>query len=287
MEQPNRNNIDDDAQSISSKCSTVSMTNEKMMCNFCKEEIQQRVIFNHLRKKHAEDFMFNIDAPNLKKAIKLKTYYDMDLLVPDERDETETRMMKIYCVFGTDYKTNKGYLSYHSADKYIKKNPEVLKEHLKQMNILLKIKEDNNKKKTNILTRGSIPIQINLKQAYRFITYAEQPLTLLAHKNVNTSKEVLRQKDLLRQFNELVKSLPTNPNKVVPDSQAKALQHLHNCCRGFFDGLVGWIDRVYEYPVWVDTLYLSCCTEHNPAGQRLGEERDWFNYLTYPGDITD
>lgn len=268
-----------------SVASNGSISNEKMPCNFCKKEFQQRALFNHLRTKHPEEFIFNIDTDALKKAIKLKTYYEMDLLVPDERDETDNRLMKVYCIFGTDYKTNKGFLTTFSAERYLKGKSDLIKEHINQMNTLLKLKESEKKSNNKQLTRGCIHIQQYLKLAYRFIIYSEHPLNLLDHKKVDTSKEHLRRTDLLRQFDVLVKSLPTNGNLILSQSQIKEITHIFLTSRGFFDGLVGWVDRVYNYPVWVDTFYHTCCSEENPEGRRYGEERDYLTYLTYPGDL--
>jgi hypothetical protein len=89
---------DDDNCSVSSKLSTSSLSLSKMACSFCKEEFQQRTIFNHLRKKHPDEFILNVDSKNLKEAIDSKSYYTMDLLVPDERDESESRFIKVLFV---------------------------------------------------------------------------------------------------------------------------------------------------------------------------------------------
>jgi len=278
--------IEDDAISIYSKCSTSSITNEKMICNFCKKEFQQRVIFNHLIKKHENDFYFNIDISNLKRAIKLKCYYEMDLLVPDERDETETKLYKLYCVFGTDYKTNKGYLASHNATNYLKKNPNAVKEHLTQLNKLLKKKEDDKKKgKASQLLRGSTCIQIKLKITYHFISYSDHPLIMLENKQKDTCKERERREELFKQFNTLIRSLSSDAKKILTDTELTNIKNLYGSSVRFFDGLVGWVDRTYDYPPWVETMYQSCCTEDNPSGRRLGEKRDYMNYLTYPGDI--
>jgi hypothetical protein len=48
---------------------------------------------------------------------------------------------------------------------------------------------------------------------------------------------------------------------------------------------VGWVDTVYNYPPWVETLYQTVCNEDNPEGRRYGEDRLYFKTLSYPGDI--
>jgi hypothetical protein len=277
------NHVDDDNCSVTSKCSILSISNERIICNFCKQEFQQKAIFNHLIKKHESDFYFNLDIPNLKKAIKLKSYYEMDLLVPDERDETENKLLKLYCIFGTDYKTNKGYISSNNASNFLKKNSSALKEHLTQLNLLLKKKEDENKKKP--ITRGSTAIQMLLKIAYHFISYGDHPLIMLENKEKDTSKERERRDDLFKQFNVLVNSLPKNKNSVLTKEQQKEIQIFYGSTVRFFDGLVGWVDRTYDYPPWVETMYQSCCTSDNPSGRRLGEQADYMKHLTYPGDF--
>jgi hypothetical protein len=278
------NHVDDDNCSVNSKASTSSITNEKMICNICKEELQQRIMFNHLRKKHESDFYFNIDIPNLKKAIKEQSYYEMDLIVPDERDETETKLLKLYCVFGTDYKTNKAFLKPSGATNYLKKKPDAIKEHLTQMNNLLKKKEDESKNKKPI-TRGCNAIQILLKLAYHFILYSDHPLIMLENKEKDTSEKRERRDDLFKQFNVLVNSLPKNKNNVLTKEQQKEIQKFYNSSIGFFDGLVGWVESVYDYPPWVDNMYQACCTTDNPSGRRLGEYPDYMKHLTYPGDF--
>jgi hypothetical protein len=278
--------IEDDAISISSKCSTSSLSNEKIICNICKEELQQRIMFNHLRKKHESDFYFNIDIPNLKKAIKEQSYYEMDLVVPDERDETENVLMHLYCIFGKDRNTNKAFLKSWGATNYLKKKPDAIKEHLSQMNNLLKKKEDETKNKKPI-TRGCNAIQMLLKQAYHFISYSDHPLIMLENKEKDTSEKRERRDDLFKQFNVLVNSLPKNKNNVLTKDQQKGINSLFISSRGFFDGLVGWVDSVYDYPIWIDNMYYNCCTSDNPSGRRLGDNPDFMKYLIYPGDISE
>jgi hypothetical protein len=278
---------DDDNCSVVSKMSTTSQsaTNQKMVCNFCKEEFQQRAIFNHLRKKHTEDFILNIDVKNLKEAIDSKTYYTMDLLVPDERDESECRFLKVYCIFGKDSKTNRGFLATNRAEKYIKETPTAIKEHLSQMKTLLDVKLKDISKRT--ILRGSTSIQINLKLAYHFINYSDSPLKLLKHKEKDTSTEEVRKEDLHKQFLATVAILPSDPKRPLTEAQIKKIFEIKQSAERFFDGLVGWVDRVYEYPPWVETLYQTVCNENSPDGRRYGEERQYFKTLSYPGDIGD
>jgi hypothetical protein len=276
---------DDDNCSVVSKISTTSQsaTTQKMVCNFCKEEFQQRAIFNHLRKKHTEDFILNIDVKNLKEAINSKTYYTMDLLVPDERDESECRFLKVYCIFGKDSKTNRGFLATNRAEKYIKETPTAIKEHLSQMKSLLDIKLKDISKRT--ILRGSTSIQINLKLAYHFITYSEHPLNLLKHKGKDIAKQEDERQNLFKLFNKLIITLPTDPKRPLTELQSKRIWEIRKSAERFFDSQVGWIDSVYEYPPWVETLYQTVCNENSPDGRRYGENRDYIRTLTYPGDI--
>ena len=274
---------DDDNCSVSSKLSTSSMSLSKMICNFCKEEFQQRAIFNHLRKKHPEDFILNIDTKNLKDAINSKTYYIMDLLVPDERDESESRFIKVYCIFGTNTKTNRGFLATNRAEKYIKETPTAIKEHLSQMKSLLDIKLKDNTKKT--LLRGSKCIQIELKLAYHFINYSDSPLKLVEHKGVDISSDTTRKEDLHKEFLAIVASLPTDPKRPLTKQEINKIYDIKKSAERFFDGLVGLVDKLYEYPPWVETLYQTVCNEHSPEGRRYGEDRLYHKILTYPGDI--
>ena len=274
---------DDDNCSVSSKLSTSSLSNGKILCNFCKEEITQKVIFNHLRKKHPDEFILNIDTKNLKEAIDSKTYYIMDLLVPDERDESECRFIKLYCIFGTDYKTNRGFLSPFRAEKYIKEKPTVVREHLSQMKGLLDIKLKDNTKKANL--RGSPCNQVSLKLAYHFIEYASHPLSLLKHKEQDITDYEKERETIRNNFSTIVASLPTDPKRPLTDGQAKRIFEIKKSAERFFDGLANWVDRLYNYPPWVDTLYYTVCNEGSPEGRRYGENIKYFKTLTYPGDI--
>jgi hypothetical protein len=274
---------DDDNCSISSKFSTSSASNERMACNFCKEEFQQRAIFNHLRKKHPEEFILNIDVKNLKDAISSKTYYIMDLLVPDERDESECRFLKVYCIFGTDKKTNRGFLATNRAEKYIKETPSAVKEHLSQMKTILDVKLKDISKRT--ILRGSTSIQINLKLAYHFINYLDSPIYYLKHKGQDTYIEESRKEELLKQFLTVVSSLPSDPKRPLTEIQSKRIWEIRKSAEKFFDDVVVRVDKVYEYPPWVDTYYHTVCNENSPDGRRYGENRDYIRTLTYPGDI--
>jgi hypothetical protein len=274
---------DDDNCSVSSKLSTSSLSLSKMACSFCKEEFQQRTIFNHLRKKHPDEFILNVDSKNLKEAIDSKSYYTMDLLVPDERDESESRFIKVYCIFGNDSKTNRGFLSINRAEKYMKENPTVIKEHLSKMKSLLDIKLKENSKKPNL--RGSPCNQVSLKLAYHFITYSEHPLNLLKHKEQDISECEKERETLRNNFSTIVASLPTDPKRTLTDGQAKRIFEIKKSAERFFDGLANWVDRLYNYPPWVETLYYTVCNEHSPEGRRYGEDVKYFKTLTYPGDI--
>ena len=274
---------DDDNCSVSSTTSSLSGANQKMMCNFCKEEFQQRAIFNHLRKKHPEDFILNIDTKNLKDAINSKTYYTMDLLVPDERDESESRFIKVYCIFGTNTKTNRGFLATNRAEKYIKETPTAIKEHLIQMKALLDAKLKDNTKKT--LLRGSKCIQIELKLAYHFINYSDSPLNLIKHKGEDISAREARKEDYLKRFLELVSSLPTDPKRPLTKQEINKIYDIKKSAERFFDLLVHQVDFLYDYPPWVETLYQTVCNEHSPEGRRYGDDRLYHKILTYPGDI--
>lgn len=274
---------DDDNCSISSTTSSLSGANQKMICNFCKQEFQQRAIFNHLRKKHPEDFILNIDIKNLKDAINSKTYYTMDLLVPDERDESESRFIKVYCIFGKDTKTNRGFLATNRAEKYIKETPTAIKEHLSQMKSLLDVKLKDASKKT--LLRGSTCIQIELKLAYHFINYSDSPLKLLKHKGQDISNDEARKEDLHKEFLAIVSSLPIDPKRPLTKQEINKIYDIKKSAERFFDGLVGWVDKLYDYPPWVETLYHTVCNEHSPEGRRYGEERLYHKTLSYPGNI--
>ena len=166
-----------------SVCSTLSISFQKVGCYLCKEEIQQKGLFNHLRKKHNDEFIYNATEIRVSKALNKKKCLELEIDIPNERDEFETTQILFYCILGTDYKTNKNFITESRANDYLKKNPKEAKEHFKQLEEILVIIKTKNAIRTNYL-RSSNRIQICLKLSYHLLTYVKQPLYQLKVKNI-------------------------------------------------------------------------------------------------------
>jgi hypothetical protein len=265
-------------------CSTTSKSNEKVICFMCKEEIQQKALFNHLRKKHNDEFLYNATEMRVSKALKKKKCLDLEIDIPNERDEFETTQILFYCILGTDYKTNKNFTTESRANDYLKKNPKEAKEHFKQLEEILKIIKKKNAIRTNYL-RSSSKIQIALKLSYHFINYIKQPLHQLKAKNINIDNETNRLTFLNDTFLDIVNNLPTDSKASLDyEKQTKPILKLWSECDRFFSSVIEQVDRVYEYPVWLENAYMVCATKHNPEGRKYGDKWDYWNHLTYPLD---
>lgn len=265
-------------------CSTTSKSNEKVICFMCKEEIQQKALFNHLRKKHNDEFLYNATEMRVSKALKKKKCLYLEIDIPNERDEFETTQILFYSILGTDYKTNKNFTTESRANDYLKKNPKEAKEHFKQLEEILKIIKKKNAIRTNYL-RSSSKIQIALKLSYHFINYIKQPLHQLKAKNINIDNETNRLTFLNDTFLDIVNNLPTDSKASLDyEKQTKPILKLWSECDRFFSSVIEQVDRVYEYPVWLENAYMVCATKHNPEGRKYGDKWDYWNHLTYPLD---
>jgi len=118
--------------------SVVSATNAKMECPHCSQELQARVIFNHIIKKHPKDLLDS--AMNLKESDGGKA---LEVRWSKKNDFDEEEDIIIYACLAT----NKTFTTEMKANAHFKKNKEALKEHTKEMKKLLKRATDEKKKK--------------------------------------------------------------------------------------------------------------------------------------------
>ena len=265
-------------------CSTTSKSNEKVICFMCKEEIQQKALFNHLRKKHDDEFLYNATELRVKKALKKEKCLELEIDIPDERDESETTQVMFYCILGNNHKTNKNFSTEFRASEYLKKNPKEAKEHFKQLKGILEIIKKKNAIRKNYL-RSSSKIQIALKLSYHFINYVKQPLHQLKTKDINIENESERLTFLDNTFLTIINNLPTDSKASLDyETQTKPILKLWTDCDRFFNHIVELVDRAYEYPEWVENAYMVCATRHNPDGRKYGDKWDYWNHLTYPLD---
>jgi len=277
--------MEEDNQSV---CSTLSISNSSIICPECKESIQQRAILHHLRCKHPEDFMLGYfkDVKRLQKTIKDKAPLELILFIPDERDESDLNLSKkviIHAVLGTDKNTNKSFSQESRAKGYLRKNSIALKEHLNQLNDLLKELKEAKKLKESFL-RGGEWLQGVLKKTYHFLSYIRSPLENLKQKEIDVTDDEARVNQLLSDFTKELSFLPTDPNAKVSRATYLKFGKILEKTERLFNSVVGQVDKAYDYPDFVETNYLKCCCESFPDGKRLGERREWWKNLTYPGD---
>jgi hypothetical protein len=277
--------MEDDNQSV---CSTVSLSNTSIICPECKESLSQKYILNHLRTKHPEDFALGYfkDTRRLQKTIKDKAHLDLTIFLPDERDEADlslNRKLVLYAVLGTDKNTNKAFSQASRAKNYLKKNPKALKEHLEQLtDILEQLKEAKKLKETFL--RGGEWLQGVLKKGYHYLTYVRAPIENLKMKDIDTTDEEARVGELFSLYIRELSVLPTDPKAVIPRITFVKFGNILEKAERLFSSVVSQVDKAYNYPDFVETNYLKCCSETYPDGKRLGEKREWWKNLTYPGD---
>jgi hypothetical protein len=255
-----------------------------LICPFCKDEIQQRVIFNHLRKKHEEEYYHSMDKKTVTNAIKNKAPIKLELAIPDERDESELKLVTLYGILGTDFKTNKSFISETRAITALKKDPKVLKEHLKQLESL----EIYFKKKYTLRTsylRASATIERSLRITWRYLTYVSELINHLKTKEIPHDEEYSRMLSLQEQFHDIVKMLPTDPKANLNYStQSSKIFLLNRKAEGFFNHVTELVDRAYNFPVWIEK-YQTYYHSENPSGNRMGSHENYVEHLTYPNYI--
>lgn len=117
--------VDDDSQSVGSKGSTLSSSNEKVDCPHCKNELQQRAMFNHIRSKHPQQFDDMIDMnwmKNPKPELPVAVFWTMT----NDFDEKES--ITIYGCLST----GKTFQKIDKGIQHFKKNKVAHQDHIKQ-----------------------------------------------------------------------------------------------------------------------------------------------------------
>jgi hypothetical protein len=115
----------DDAQSVGSKGSTLSSSNEKVPCPHCKGELQLRAMFNHFRTKHPQQFDDMIDSnwmKNSKPELPIKIWWEMT----NDFDEKESQI-----IYGC-LSTGKTFQKIEKGIQHFKKNKTAHTDHIAQ-----------------------------------------------------------------------------------------------------------------------------------------------------------
>jgi len=126
-----------DTHSVASGGSTLSASLVKMECPYCNKDFQTRSMVNHIHNKHRKEFLDGLTLKWIEKAEAgepLKLYWEKK----DDFDEIE--IMNLYTFLG-NYKT---FMLEERALQFAKKNPDMMKEHNKE---LTKLKKEYMKKK--------------------------------------------------------------------------------------------------------------------------------------------
>jgi hypothetical protein len=129
----------EDNHSVASGSSTLSSTQVKIECPHCKNDYQMRSMFNHIFTKHFRDFKRNISGAWLKEANPdepLRIFWD----VTDDFDEVKETELFV-CLA-----SKKTFVTTNRAIAHFKKNPEIYKQHKKEVRQLLKDVQSDNKK---------------------------------------------------------------------------------------------------------------------------------------------
>jgi len=135
---------DDDAQSVGSKASTSSTTNQKHDCPHCNGSLQMRVMFNHIRIKHPLQFDEMIDM-NWMKNPKPELPIALFWTVTDDFEDKFN--ITIYGCLST----GKTFQKIEKGIQHFKKNKTAHADHIKQFkemnavylqNMKLKAKEE-------------------------------------------------------------------------------------------------------------------------------------------------
>ena len=124
--------IHDDAKSTSS---SVSATHVIKKCSFCDKELQLRVMFNHIRKKHPYEFMMSMDLFDdiqIKDATSCGAAFPFSFDIMNDFDEAEE--IKIFgCLACNNTFTHQGRANGHCLkDKCKKKHIAAIKDIVKQ-----------------------------------------------------------------------------------------------------------------------------------------------------------
>ena len=128
-----------------STCSTtsISKSNQKVECPFCKEEFQNRTIFNHIQKKHMTDFVEHIFINTEEQ---LNQHVDMSFAVPlmwkvkNDFDELEDAEIHGCLACGSGLPTQSAGMAHCKKDKC---NAKHITE-LKKLRIMIKRKQRDN-----------------------------------------------------------------------------------------------------------------------------------------------
>jgi hypothetical protein len=138
-----------DSQSVASTAST-STSILKRECPICKNELQTRMMFNHLRKRHPEQFQEMTQKQWLEQAQEGKP---LKFFWIQKNDFDEEESVIIYGCLAT----NKCFITEFKAMSHFKKSPEALKEHKKEIKSMLKVRnkalnKNQNERKKKICT---------------------------------------------------------------------------------------------------------------------------------------
>lgn len=134
----------EDNRSVCSGGSQGSVSLSKVECPHCKQEFQQRAIFNHIRVKHPREMITMTTRKFLEEAVKgfpLCIYW----IVKNDFDEEEES--KIFVCLST----NKTFKTEERANLHFNKSPADKKKHMAHAKMLLKDFQKEKKKKNEIV----------------------------------------------------------------------------------------------------------------------------------------
>jgi hypothetical protein len=128
-----------------STCSTtsISKSNQKIECPFCKEEFQNRYIFNHIKSKHIAEFVEHIFIETEEQ---LNQHIDISMAVPlfwkvrNDFDEMEDAEIHGCLGCGTGLPTKNAGIAHCTKDKCREKHIS----ELKKLRIMIKRKQKEN-----------------------------------------------------------------------------------------------------------------------------------------------
>lgn len=236
--------------------SVVSATNSKIECPHCSQELQARVIFNHIVKKHPKELLDHVmNVSDGGKALEVRWSKKNDF---DEEED-----VIIYACLAT----NKTFTTEIKANAHFKKDKEALKEHTREMKKLLKRATDEKNKKK--------PHPLLLK--YREDKMNNSPILA----RVFWRCIIFHRKGATKIIYEIIRRYSTEKiNNYVMD------------CRLFNQDaktLREWLDRVQEKLREVDKLYAEKCLDVYSL-EHLAEYFERFNRHILPllgGEIFD
>jgi hypothetical protein len=112
----------------------------------------------------------------------------------------------------------------------------------------------------------------------------DHPLEKLEQKKIDISSYRTIQNEMKEKFHSYVRLLHTHDkDRHLENHMLMGISSLNLKAEKIFDVVAREVDVEYDFPVWVENAYFGACTEHNPDGRKFGNNRDWFNNLTYPG----